>query len=72
MIFTEGEEMNKCRSERRSESETKVERDEGRTTGVLTGQKVCLLHLLSLLSICVLNLLIKEYTSKNALCLCVP
>lgn len=29
----------------------KVERDEGSTTGVLTGQKVRLLHLLRLLSL---------------------
>lgn len=55
-IFTaicEEEETKKCRGDGQRKAlgtEGKVERDEGRTTGALTGQKVCFLHLLCLLS----------------------
>lgn len=44
------EEMQKRRTEKGSERGRKVEREEGRTTGLLTGQKVCFHHLLCLLS----------------------
>lgn len=54
-IFTAGrgdEEMLRRKTEKKKalKGRGKVERDEGRTTGVLTGQKVCFLHLLCLLS----------------------
>lgn len=44
------EEMQRRRTEKGSERERQVEREEGRTTGLLTGQKVCFHHLLCLLS----------------------
>lgn len=43
--------MNECRGDRQKKAlKRKVERKEGRTTGLLTGQKVCFVHLLCLLS----------------------